>query len=1015
MLPGLGAIRPWADPTITGIGRRPMHVPLPRTTSTPLDGEWSFARFPHPDAVPAEALTGPAPARTVTVPGTWTLQGGEDLPQYLNVRMPFDAPPPGMPALAPTGVHRRTIVAPDDDTWRTQRVLLRVEAAESVHAVHLDGVLVGYGTDSRLPSEYELTALVGDDPPGTAHELAITVVRFSAQSHLEDQDQWWLGGLLRPVVLETRPHIHLHDVVCDTDLDPANGTGRLTVTCEIDAPAGAPFPVGLTTRVRVVDPTGAVLDASPDGPAARTVPHDAQATNVFDGHRTRHALTVPDAHAWSAETPDLYTVEVELRGPGGDVLDTVTTRCGLRRVEVRDRQLLVNGRPVWIHGVNRHEHHPQRGRAVTVEDMRADLVTMRAHNITAVRTAHAPNDHRFYDLCDELGIYVVDEANIEGHASNTSICRDERYRPSFLERGARMVGRDRNHPCIILWSLGNETGYGPNHDALAGWIRRTDPSRPLHYEGAIHHGDHHDPDGPIPLDAGTANTDPTYDPADANPNWIDGGRAASDVVCPMYPPLGAIEQYGADGVGDRPLILCEYSHAMGNSNGSLADHWDVIGRTPGLQGGFIWEWKDHALRHPDTGRLVHGGGFGDAPNDANFVADGLVGAEGDAHPALAEVAWVYRPVHTTTVDGAVLHVANQRSFTGLDDLTAQVVLLVDGAEVAAAALEVPTVAPHASVDVPTPPAVAGPLTDALGRARDGEDVEVVLQVTWRLRETTWYAPAGHALAWDEAVLARRTTPLPAPLPGPADAARLDAVVLDGPEPTLLRAATDNDGFKLMPAAVRAAMPIGGRALDRWLDSGVVDTPARDLVAHTLDAEPVDGGVLHRVRITLPDTLADPGRVGVRLAVPTRLRRLRWYGRGPHENYPDRARAAMLGVWEDDADTLPYLVPQEHGLRTDTRWLALSDPDTGETLWVRAMGPTALHVAVVEQPAETLLAAADHAALPPSGRRWVQLDVAHRGLGTGSCGPRVAPQYRIPAGTFAFAFWLGVTDRPWARP
>ena len=1002
MLPGLGDVRPWAEPTLTGIARRPMHVPLARDTATALDGAWSFARFAHPDAVPAGALTGPAPDRTVEVPGTWTLQGTEDVPAYTNVRMPFDEVPPHLPPVLPTGVHRRAIVAPEDGSWRTERVFLRVEGAESVHAVHLDGRFVGYGTDSRLPSEYELTDLVRDDAPGTSRELAITVVRYSAQSFLEDQDQWWLAGLLRPVVLETRPAVHVHDVVCETDLDPATGIGRLAVLCEVDAPPGAPFPTGLTIRVRVLDPDGAPVEA----PSVAPVPADAYAVDVFDGHRTRHAVTVPTARAWSAETPALYAVEVELLGPDGRTLDRVATRCGLRRVEVHDRRLLVNGVPVWIHGVNRHDHHPDRGRAVGPEDMRADLVTMRRHNITAIRTAHAPPDHRLLDLCDELGMYVVDEADIEGHAFDTSICRDERYRASFLERGARMVQRDRNHPCVITWSLGNETGYGPNHDALAGWIRRVDPTRPLQYEGAIHHGDHHDPTGRLPLDVGAANADPVHDPADANPNWVDGGRAASDVVCPMYPPLAAVERYGREGRGDRPLMMCEYSHAMGNSNGGLAGHWDVILRTPGLQGGFIWEWKDHALRHPATGRLVVGAGFGDEPNDANFVADGLVGAEGDPHPALTEVAWVYRPVRTTVdADGSV-RITSDRSFTGLDDLAARCTLLVDGAEVVAAPLDVPAVPPRGTVVVPPPPAVVA-ARDRARREAGPEGVELVLRVVWELRAATWYAAAGHAVAWDEAVLADRTGPVPAPLPGPAVPARLPALLLTPPEPTLLRAATDNDGFKLMPDR-RAAMTIGGRALDRWLAAGLDRAPAAELVPTELRSEPRDGGVLHHVRIEVPEALADPGRVGVRLAVPHRLGHLRWYGRGPGENYPDRCRGSLLGVWDGEVDRLPYLVPQEHGLRTATRWLACTDPAAGETLWVRAMGPASLHVAVVAHPAEALLAAASADDLPASDRLWIHLDVAHRGLGTASCGPDVAPEHRIPAGTHEFAFWLGVT-------
>lgn len=985
-----------------------MHVPLAREDTVQLDGAWSFARFPHPDEVPATALHGMMPEDTVEVPGNWTLQGTVDLPQYTNVRMPFPEVPPALPDVCPTGVFRRTITIGRDTPDRVpQRVFLRIEGAESVHAVYLDGAFIGYGTDSRLPSEYELTAALaateGGGPNGDEHEIAVIVVRYSAHSYLEDQDQWWMAGLHRPVILESRPEVHVADVVCDTDFEPADGSGTITVTCDIDGPQGRALDPGWSTRVSVRDPDGVLIGA----PASRVVPHDPHVVNVFDGHRTRTGVDMTTARAWSAESPDLYVVEVELCDASGAVRDSVRTRCGLRRVEVRDRRLLVNGMPVWIFGVNRHDHHPERGKAVRVEDIRADLVAMRAHNITAIRTSHYPNDHRLYDLCDELGMYVVDEANIEGHAFNTSICRDERYRAAFLERGARMVERDRNHPCVLLWSLGNETGYGPNHDALAGWIRRADPTRPLHYEGAIHHGDHHRADAvdpPLPLDVGRANAGP-FDAADANPHWIDGGRAASDVVCPMYPPLAAIAKYGADGLGQRPLILCEYSHAMGNSNGSLADHWDIITSTPGLQGGFLWEWKDHALRDATSGRLLLGGDMGDTLNDGNFVADGLMSADLEAHPAMHEVAWVYRPA-TIEVRRDGLTVTNRRSFTGLDDLTATWTLLQNGTSSTSGPLELPEIAPGSSATISLPTEVSTVL-DAMDTAGPDGD-EIVLTVVLALTHATWFAPAGHALAWDQGVLATRTTPLPAPAGcTDMDAQLLTRTLLSPLGPIVMRAPTDNDGFKLMPE-LRDTLGVGGSALSAWERASVLSRPTDTLVDWSARVERSDEGELHHHRIVVPEELDDAGRVGVRFALPRRFDRLRWYGRGPGESYPDRKRGSMLGIWSGAVDALPYLVPQEHGLRTDTRWMAVSDGATGETVWIRALEPQALQLTVVEHPSEALFAAANVADLGPSEAVWVHIDVAHRGLGTASCGPDVAPEHRIPAGIYEFAFWLGMT-------
>ncbi|HAP76830.1 MAG TPA: beta-galatosidase, partial [Acidimicrobiaceae bacterium] len=617
MLPLIGPLRPWADPEVVSIGRLPQHVPLPLGADArrSLDGQWQFTLYPHPDDVPDTAVVGPTPTTdvSVAVPGNWTVQGVGDLPHYTNVQMPFPGPPPALPPRNPTGVYRRSFTL--GRGWRSQRVVLHIGGAESVHAVYLNDRFVGYGTDSRLPSEYDIT----DHVVSGANHLAVVVLRYSAQSYVEDQDQWWMAGLHRSVWVEARPQVHIADVVCAADLQVADGTGTLAVTTRVGF-ATPPVP-GFSVRARLLDPKGRRLgDAS-----TLPVPHQFEQPYVFTGHITRHEFTVPDVAPWSAETPTRYRVDVELLDADGDVVEATHQMVGFRHVEVRDRQLLVNGQPVWVFGVNRHDHHPVRGKAVTVDDMRADLLTMRQHNITAVRTSHYPNDSAFYDLCDELGMYVVDEANIESHAYNTSLCNDPRWRSTWLARGSRMVERDRNHPSIILWSLGNESGYGRNHDALAGWIRSADPSRPLHYEGAVFH------DG-----------------------WVDGGLSATDIVCPMYATIDAIRRYGEEGEGTRPLILCEYSHAMGNSNGSLADYWHTITTTPGLQGGFVWEWKDHGIRQvlaDGTERLAYGGQFGDTPHDGNFVADGLVASDGTPHPAMHEVAWVYRPVTVAPTGG----------------------------------------------------------------------------------------------------------------------------------------------------------------------------------------------------------------------------------------------------------------------------------------------------------------------------------------------------------------------------
>jgi beta-galactosidase len=958
VLPVIGALRPWADPDLVHLHRLPMHVPLPVPADDRLglDGLWRFERYDSPDDVPGTAVLGATPTtgRTVAVPGNWTLQDTGDTPWYTNVQMPFDGPPPRLPDRNPTGVHRRSFSVPR--RWRGRRVVLHIGGAESVHAVYLNDRFVGYGTDSRLPSEYDLT----DHLVAGANHLAIVVVRFSAQSYVEDQDQWWMAGLHRGVHLEARSNVHVADVRVRADLRVEDGTGLLSVRTVVGFVQ--PGEQGWQVRTWLERLDGRRITTAHTG----AVPHAFDVPYVFAGHHVDAEWEVPRVAAWSAEAPHRHRVVVQLLRPDGTVAQETSQLVGFRRVEVRDRQLLVNGRPIWVFGVNRHDHHPDRGKAVTVDDMRADLEVMRRHNITAIRTSHYPNDSAFYDLCDELGMYVVDEANIESHAYNTSLCDDPRYLATWLARGSRMVQRDRNHPSVLLWSLGNESGYGAHHDALAGWIRHHDPSRPLHYEGA-------------PFHAG----------------WVDGGLPASDLVCPMYAPIDAIRHYGESGRGSRPLILCEYSHAMGNSNGTLADYWDVITSTPGLQGGFLWEWKDHGIRQtlPDgTVRLAYGGQFGEHPHDGNFVADGLVSADLEPHPAMQEVAWVYRPVTVAAGRRGALRVTNRQSFVGLDAFDARWTLLVDGAEVRSGRLRLPKVGPRESVEVPLPVAVPA------GAA------QVLLSVCFTLRRDTWYARAGHLVAWDQVEL-RAARPVRAGRFRPNhDPTAIDEVLVSPVELCIFRAPIDNDGFKLMPDLSRR-IRVGGTTLVHWQDTGVDRLRADELVEHTWDRASTGDAVEYHHRVVVPDELADLARIGVTFQLPPGFERLRWFGRGPAENYPDRNRGALLGTWEGAPDRSPYLVPQEFGLRTDCRWFEFADRERARVVRLDALHPSALHVSATHHTVHDLYEAPTATELRARPELVVHVDLAHRGIGTASCGPDTLAPYRITPGVYEFAYRL----------
>ncbi len=976
MLPIIGNLRPWADPRINQINRLPMHSTIVREKRLSLDGEWSFDLFSHPDDIDAVVLKDLQRDKTVVVPGNWTMQDTGDFPHYTNVQMPFSGAPPELPERIATGVYRRRLAVPTD--WREAQTVLSVGGAESVHAVFVNGEFVGYGTDSRLPSEYDISKFLLTDE----NILAIVVIRYSAMSYIEDQDQWWMAGLHRSVHIESRDEVCIADVVCETDFDNKKKLGNLTTTTE--ARFLGEKQTGFTLRTSLFSPSGELVGQT----QSKTVPHVAAQPYSFVGHKTSFNWTVKNCAAWSAEAPNLYQVETELVTALGEVIETVRTKIGFRRVEVKDRKLLVNGQPVWIFGVNRHDHHPDTGSTVSIEDMRSDLVVMRSHNITAIRCSHYPNDSAFYQLCDELGMYLVDEANIEGHAFNTSICDDDSYRSAFVERGARMVQRDRNHPSIIMWSLGNETGYGANHDALAGWIRRTDSTRPLHYEGAIFHGDKN---------------------RISTSNWVDGGLRASDIVCPMYASIDTIKKYGDSGLGTRPLIMCEYSHAMGNSNGSLADYWKVISKTPGLQGGFIWEFKDHGLRQrvgADKLRLAVGGDFGDLPNDRNFVADGLVSSDCEPHPAMQEVAWVYRPItaETRRVNGRKkILLTNRQSFVGSENYVASFELLVDGKVTKRGKLPAWKVGARSAKLFALPcPVVASAKSD------------VHLNIYWRLKRDQWFAPKHYCVAWDQIELQRqpRTKVKVESRSGALDHKSISAfekLLISPVSLCVWRAPVDNDGYKLMPELFEK-QGTGGQALRNWQHVGLDRVNAEDLVDHkVVRTFSKDGrAIIFEHRVDVPKSLDDLPRIGVQFSLPFGFDSIRWFGRGPGENYPDRNSGSMLGEWIARPDVPPYLVPQEFGLRTDMRWLELISSSSGQIVRVEVLEPSAMHFSATNYSAHDLFAAENQVDLQPRKELVVHLDVAHRGLGTASCGPDVLNKYRLQPGKYLFSYRVTVS-------
>ena len=1007
-----GLIRAWENPELTSLNKLP-----PRATFThfatakqaltrnpdkspwvlPLNGEWQFRVEPTPeDALrftEGAPFTSAAEWGAITVPGNLETQG-YGKPHYTNVQMPWPHEAPRVPSANPTGVYRRTFTVPA--SWADQRIAIHFGGATSVLAVYLNGVAVGLSKDSFLPAEFDLTSAIRT---GSENELVALVIKWSDASFIEDQDQWWLTGLHREVFLYATPKTFIRDVHARPTLAADLASATLDVSVHLGISDAGPVPAGISAEVRLLDPKGRDVFKKPLS-GTHEVREKRWCNNPYH-LRIDLSASVARPQIWSHETPALYTLLVTLKTPHG--VSHTATRIGFRRVEIRDRDLLINGKRVLIKGVNRHDHHPDHGKAVPYETLVKDVTLMKQFNFNAVRTSHYPNDPRWLELCDEHGLYVIDEANAESHDFHNYLCKDTRYATPWLDRVMRMVVRDKNHPSIIFWSLGNESGYGPNHASAAGWVREYDPSRPLHYEGAISKGQsfaswaHNS--------SGTDVICPMYSSLQELSDW-------SDFVTKHYKPGKSINPEGAelealvrptlyqDRIGEprspivaplhplaRPVIPCEYSHAMGNSNGSLHDYFELFRTKPGIQGGFIWEWLDHGLRVklPD-GRehFAYGGDFGDTPNDANFVCDGLVSAERVPHPAMWEFKHLAQPVIVTLVKGKPgrIRVTNDHDFVSLAGVQGAWELLADGVAVKHGKLPKLALAPGASKDIALP----------LGKLPAG--VEVHLNVTWTTVADSTYAKRGHEVAWNQFALTSRPAPRSRP-PAPRSATPVRAeetvggVVLlagdvaatfdratstlaslrvrgvellaRGPLVEINRAATDNDGLKLWTGQ-------DYKALGKWQKLGLITKPLQHqpgkfghkankdgsvtvILSHAASGREQWTDCTHTHRYTLHADgrlvvdneivfagadMIDLPRAGVRLDLVAGYEKLAYFGRGPVENYADRKSGSLVAHYETTVtdEYVDYVMPQEHGHHTDVRWLELS-PAASKTKAVTA--------------------------------------------------------------------------------
>ena len=1004
----------WQDAGVNAVNRMPMHgswfaYESPEAAQTgdktlserfvTLNGNWKFNWVRDADQRPTDFFRvgyNDKGWNDMPVPGLWELNGYGD-PVYLNVgyawRGWFKNDPPHVPVEQNhVGSYRRTVDIPA--AWAGRQIVAHFGSVTSNIYLWVNGRYVGYSEDSKLEAEFDLTPYV---KPGR-NLIAFQVFRWCDGTYLEDQDFFRLSGVGRDCYLYARDKRQITDI-------------------QVDAAPSANYTAG-TVAVKAFFPKQA------RGCSVELALTDAQGRSVASQQlrvtkdEERCTLDAGKVALWSAETPVLYGLTATLRAPAGEVIEVIPLRIGFRDVKIEGGQLLVNGRPVLIKGANRHEMDPDYGYYVSEGRMLEDIRIMKENNINAVRTCHYPDDARWYSLCDQYGLYVVAEANIESHGmgyGEKTLAKNPLYAKAHLERNERNVQRSINHPSVIIWSLGNEAGDGPNFDACYDWIKAYDPSRPIHHERAV------------------------YSPGSRN----------TDIICPMYWDYERCEKYLAENPA-KPLIQCEYAHAMGNSMGGFKEYWDMIRREPKYQGGFIWDFADQALawRSPE-GRLTYryGGDYNDTDaSDSTFCCNGVLASDRSWHPHAYEVKHQHRPIHTTPRDlkNGVVNVYNENFFTDLSPYRLLWEITSDGQPVLSGTVERLDVAPQTTAAVTL--SYKPEQVYALGG-------ELLLTVRYQLRERQGLLDALYEVAADQLTLrgddpaARFAATAPAgtlrvadktvsgegfsvafdPKSGFIRSYRLRNVeLLAGPvRPNFYRAATDNDlgvrqtgkypdsrmWAKAEPQLTGFALTPGDSEVKAVADYAIPAVGARLRLTYTVAA---DGSVRISETMTADPArkdVADLMRFGMAFETPGMFDAVEYYGRGPMENYADRSGAAFVGRYAQrvaDQFHMKYVSPQESGTRSGLRWWRLTD-DSGlgvEICSDRHFSASAIPFAIPQLDNGSPEYVRHPGDLVPDGRTHVNIESVQSGLGcVNSWGRLPRPEYLLPYGDYSFNFLL----------
>ena len=1041
--------RDWENPQIFNINREDPHASMISfpdeksaleaiKTNSPdyksLDGIWKFNWAKTPDQRPFWFFKDDYDTRDwkdIKVPSNWQMQG-YDVPVYTNITYPFwlyedvfnsgksnsgyvyKKVPPAIPHdWNPVGSYKRSFTVPSD--WKNKEVFLQFGAVSSAFYVWVNENLVGYSEDSKEPAEFNITKYL----KGGKNSLAVEVYRWSDGSYLEDQDFWRLSGIQRTVFLQARPKTYIKDFFAVGDLDGNYDLGVLKLDVSLK---------GMVANGNEYIVDAALFDGT------NKLFSESKNVRLSDDKASIHfKKEIQDIRKWSAEKPNLYSLVISLKDKTGNISEYVSAKIGFRKIEIVNSQLLVNGVAIRIKGVNMHEHNDLTGHVIDEATVLKDITTMKSHNINAMRTCHYPQQEFWYEMCDKYGLYLIDEADIESHGmgydKDVTLADKPEWAAAHLDRMQRMVERDKNHPSVIIWSMGNEAGDG--HNFLNGykWMKARDTTRPVQYERAE--------------------------------KSTNAPERHTDIWGNMYARIEEIEAYAKDPKNDRPMIMVEYAHAMGNSTGNLQDYWDVIEKYPKLQGGFIWDWVDEGLlRTNENGEKywTYGGDYGDLgmPSDGNFCLNGLVWPDRTPHPGLIEVNKVYQYVGFEPVDlsKGLVRITNKYDFTNLSEFNLEWEIVADGSTVQSGKIPVPDMKPKAGIVFKIPVSAIDPTP--------GTEYFLNIRVS---RSDAWnFVPEDHIYASAQfkmpaegkpvaakddklAILQTKTIDKKLEVDGVDMKLVFDlvtgrltnfnykgkSIIKKSPLPDFWRPPTDNDYGWDMDQLLGVWKKAGERTV---VTKANISQPELGKVVITFNYDIPDesgkkiGGYATTFTIygsadviiknqfsKLSDKIPEIPRMGMQMQLPEEFTNLKWLGRGPHENYADRKTSADVGLYESTvADQYtPYIRPQENGYKTDTRWLTLTD-DNGNGILVSGT-PLICFAALnnihddfespgkLSQYRKDAKTANTHTIdIKPRDLVNLNIDMGQMGVGgDDSWGARIHPQYRLMEKKYEYSF------------